>query len=44
MAAAAWRLYAKAKEYLGDGTIKLELGRGTILRWPFFVVQATLRP
>ena len=23
MAAAAWRLYAKAKEYIGDGTIQL---------------------
>lgn len=26
MAAAAWRLYAKAKEYIGDGTITLGTG------------------
>jgi hypothetical protein len=26
MAAAAWRLYAKAKQYLGDGTITLGTG------------------
>ena len=26
MAAAAWRLYAKAKEYIGDGTITLGAG------------------
>ena len=26
MAAAAWRLYAKAKEYIGDGTITLGIG------------------
>jgi hypothetical protein len=42
MAAAAWRLYAKAKEYIGDGTI--HAGDSVVLRWPFFVVQATLRP
>jgi hypothetical protein len=26
MAAAAWRLYAKAKQYIGDGTITLGTG------------------
>jgi hypothetical protein len=44
MAAAAWKLYTKAKEYIGNGTITLGVGWGTILKWPFFVVQATLQP
>jgi hypothetical protein len=45
MAAAAWRLYTKAKQYIGDGTIKLGVGLGDkVLRWPFLKVRATLRP
>jgi hypothetical protein len=28
MAAAAWRLYAKAKQYIGNGTITLGTGGG----------------
>jgi hypothetical protein len=44
MAAAAWKLYAKAKQHLGNGTIKLGVGWGTILRWPFLKDRATLRP
>jgi hypothetical protein len=41
MAAAAWRLYAKAKEYIGDGTITLGTGG---FKMALFVVRAMLRP
>jgi hypothetical protein len=36
MAAAAWKLYAKAKQYLGNGTIKLGVGLGDNFKMALF--------
>ena len=36
MAAAAWKLYTKAKQYLGNGTIKLGVGLGDNFKMALF--------
>jgi hypothetical protein len=36
MAAAAWKLYAEAKQYLGNGTIKLGVGLGDNFKMALF--------
>jgi hypothetical protein len=41
MAAAAWRLYAKAKEYIGDGTITLGTGG---FKMALFGVRVVFQP
>jgi hypothetical protein len=42
MAAAAWRLYTKAKQYLGNGTIKLGVGLGDNFKMALFMGSSSV--